>query len=287
VSWFILSGERFHKVASRQEHFQKLTVLRQRGKSLLWACESAILLHLTMSLLQRFGTGRWRWAAEGFPSIARSRALFNAAPYTMSTPRRGRVLWELTMETLRKDVQGCLVECGVWRGGSAAIMGMASRSAGKNRVLHLFDSFEGLPEPDEKDGASAKIYSGGKASGSLTSIRECAATLEEVKSMFKNCTSLPESQLRFHVGWFQHTVPADAKNLGPIAVLRLDGDWYESTRVCLDHLYPLLSSGGALLLDDYFAWEGCRKATDEYRSQHGISTPMTQLDADSGYWIKQ
>lgn len=166
-------------------------------------------------------------------------------------------------------------------------MGLALRAAGESRPLHLFDSFEGLPEPSEKDGAAAIAYSGGKSSGALTSIRACEANVEEVRRMLTTRARLPESQLHFHVGWFQNTVPAAEPALGPIAVLRLDGDWYDSTRVCLEHLYPLLVPGGVLILDDYFCWEGCRKATDEYRAAHGLTMPIIQVDVDSGYWRKE
>jgi O-methyltransferase len=204
----------------------------------------------------------------------------------MTQPQRGRALWELCGGVLREGVPGCFVECGVWKGGSAAIMGMALQTQGENRELHLFDSFEGLPEPTEQDGSAAIAYSGGKASGALSPIGACQANVDEVRQMLTTTARIPESQLRFHVGWFEHTIPVDAKTLGPIAVLRLDGDWYSSTRICLEHLYPLLSPGGVLFLDDYLCWEGCRKATDEYRSTHGISAPITQVDTEACYWRK-
>ena len=229
----------------------------------------------------------WQWAFQGLPSPRRARALFTAAPFTMTQPRRGRVLWDLCRDALRREVPGCFVECGVWKGGSAAIMGLALRAAGESRALHLFDSFEGLPEPSEKDGAAAIAYSGGKSSGALTAIKACEANVDEVRRMLTNRARLPESQLHFHVGWFQNTVPAAEPALGRIAVLRLDGDWYDSTRVCLEHLYPLLAPGGVLILDDYFCWEGCRKATDEYRAAHGLTVPIIQVDMDSGYWRKE
>ena len=82
------------------------------------------------------------------------------------------------------------------------------------------------------------------------------------------------------------TLPVDAGKLGPIALLRLDGDWYESTRFCLEHLYSNLSPGGVIIMDDYWAWEGCRKATDEYRETNRISAPIQRIDAAAGYWIK-
>ena len=239
-----------------------------------------------MLLFRKFAESRWNWACKGLPSLSRAHALFTVKRYTMTTPERCRMLWNLCQDVFTQGVPGCLVECGVWRGGSSAIMGLALRHAREERNLHLFDSFEGLPEPGERDGAAAVTYSDGRSQGALASIHKCEAGLAEVQGLLLEKLRLPKKCVQFHVGWFQNTVPADALSLGQIAVLRLDGDWYESTRVCLEHLYPLLSPGGVLILDDYFCWEGCRKATDEYRAAHGITVPIVQMDMDSGYWRK-
>jgi len=131
-------------------------------------------------------------------------------------------------------------------------MALALRHAKTQRTIHLFDSFEGLPEPGKLDGAAAIAYSEGRSSGQLSSIHKCEASLSEVRSLLLDRLGFSDKQIHFHVGWFQKSVPADAKDLGQIAVLRLDGDWYDSTLVCLEHLYPLLSPGGLLILDDYF-----------------------------------
>ena len=204
----------------------------------------------------------------------------------MTTPERCRNLWDLCQTILTNKIPGSFVECGVWRGGSAATMALAMRHFGETRPLHLFDSFEGLPEPGDKDGDMAVAYSGGRSSGALDSIHQCEAGLGEVRQLLHQQLRLPEDQVHYHVGWFQNTVPADAPQLGTVAILRLDGDWYESTRVCLENLYPLLAPGGVLILDDYFCWEGCRKAADEYRAEHNIIAPIIQVDADCGYWRK-
>ena len=95
-----------------------------------------------------------------------------------------------------------------------------------------------------------------------------------------------EEHTHFHVGWFQNTVPADAAGMGPIALLRLDGDWYDSTKICLENLYPLLSPGGVLIMGDYFAWEGCKKATDEYRQIHHIESAIHRIGLDAAFWVK-
>jgi O-methyltransferase len=236
--------------------------------------------------MQKFLNSRWAWFVKGLPVLPRARALFQARRYTMTSFKRCRTLWSQSYRILQEKVPGCFVECGVWRGGSAAIMGLANRHFGQMRDLHLFDSFEGLPEPTQKDGEAAIIYSGGRSSGELKSLNQCKAGLDEVQRFLLGRLRLDRSKIYFHAGWFQNTVPADASGLGPIALLRLDGDWYESTRICLEHLYPLVSAGGMIILDDYFMWEGCKRATDEFRAKHGIVAPVKRIDAEAVYWTK-
>jgi O-methyltransferase len=239
-----------------------------------------------MNFLQRAVSSRWIWFLKGLPSLPRATALFKVKRYTMTTPTRCRHLWDSCKQVLESSVPGCFVECGVWKGGSSAIMAQAIKNFGQARPLHLFDSFEGLPEPTEKDGESAAHYSGGRNQGKLATINQCRAGLDEVRDLMFNKIKARESLVHFHVGWFQNTVPATASQLGPIALLRLDGDWYDSTKICLENFYPHLSPGGIVILDDYFAWEGCRKATDEYRNQKQIHSPIHRIDVDAGFWQK-
>jgi O-methyltransferase len=235
---------------------------------------------------KRITDNRWIWFLKGLPVLPRAAAMFRAKRYTMTTPARCRCLWDSCKQVLNQNIPGAFVECGVWKGGSSVIMALAVKNAGQERYLHLFDSFEGLPEPTEMDGEKAAIYSGGRNQGKLTTVNQCRAGLDEVRHLILDEIKMPEKFAHFHVGWFQNTVPVDAAKLGPIALLRLDGDWYDSTKICLEHLYPSLSPGGILILDDYNCWEGCRKATDEYRSQNQISCPIYQIDKDAVFWIK-
>lgn len=229
---------------------------------------------------------RWIWLLRGVPPSQRAYALFQVRNNTMTSFERCRALWGLCRMVISQNVPGAFVECGVWLGGSAGLMGLALKSSGENRHLHLFDSFEGLPEPGPHDGQKAKEYSGGRDEGRLSPISRCDATLEQVRRFLFERLTLDSAQVQFHVGWFQHTLPAIANQMEPIAMLRLDGDWYESTRICLEHLYPKLSPGGVLILDDYYCWEGCRKATDEYREAHGIVAPLVRVDEECCYWVK-
>lgn len=239
-----------------------------------------------INLPQRFLHSRWMWYLKGLPVLPRAAAMFKARRYTMTTPIRCRELWDSCQKVLNENVPGCFVECGVWKGGSSAIMALAIQHARQQRHLHLFDSFEGLPEPSEKDGETAAIYSGGRNQGKLATVNQCRAGLDEVRHLILDEIKMPPNLTHFHIGWFQNTVPVDAAQLGPIALLRLDGDWYESTKVCLEHLYPLLSPGGIIVLDDYFCWEGCSKATEEYRDKNKIVSPIRRIDMDAAFWVK-
>lgn len=239
---------------------------------------------LQVNLISRLQESRWRWFLEGLPSIPRATTLFRVRRHTMTNPVRCKHLWDICSQLLKENVPGSFVECGVWKGGSAGIMGLVSKRTAANRTLHLFDSFEGLPEPTIEDGAIAAEYSGGRTSGALVSVNECRAGLSEAQGFLVQKLKLDTSMLKFHVGWFQDTVPEAAETLGPIAVLRLDGDWYESTKVCLEHLYPLVSPGGVIILDDFQFWQGCATAVNEFRSKFSIVAPITQIDGEAIFW---
>ena len=238
------------------------------------------------NLQKRLIESRWMWFLKGLPVLPRSTAMFRAKRYTMTNPIRCRRLWDSCKQVLDQNVPGCFVECGVWKGGSSAIMALAIKNVGQERHLHLFDSFEGLPEPTEKDGDYAATYSGGRNQGKLATVNQCRAGLDAVRHLIIDDIKMPQELAHFHVGWFQNTIPADVGQLGSIALLRLDGDWYDSTKICLEHLYPLLSPGGIVILDDYYCWEGCRKATDEYRQKNNINCLIHQIDVDACFWVK-
>jgi O-methyltransferase len=229
---------------------------------------------------------RWGWLIRGMPNLRRGYSMFKIRRCTMTSAERSKKLWDLTVQVCRRGVAGSLVECGVWKGGSAGLMALAAQTCAAEPLLHLFDSFEGLPEPQPIDGVRAKAYSSGRDSGQMRSIGMCTATEGEVASFLTDTLGVRPSQLRFHVGWFNETVPAAAASLGPIAILRLDGDWYESTKICLDHLYPNLVKGGIVILDDYYCWQGCKLATDEYREKNEITEELSSIDAEAVMWVK-
>ena len=241
-----------------------------------------------MKLYQKIINSRFFWFVQGLPDYHRAHALFTIRSHTMTSAKRSKLLWELCKQVLKKQIPGDFVECGVWKGGSAGLMGLALQRFDQThkRKLRLFDSFEGLPQPTIADGTLAFEYSGGVNAGKLSSINQCVANFSDVKNFIFNELNLSENRVAFYKGWFQNTVPNIGKEPENISLLRLDGDWYDSTMVCLEAFYARIPSGGVILLDDYFCWEGCKKATDKFRSERGILGKIIQIDYDSAYWIK-
>ena len=157
-----------------------------------------------------------------------------------------------------KKIKGCVVECGVWRGGMIA--GVA-RTLGPSRNYFLFDSFEGLPPAKEIDGPAALEWQRDKNSPLFHN--NCAAEAYYAKQAM-NKAGITNSFLI--QGWFSETL-TKFEPPEPIALLRLDGDWYESTKTCLEALFQKVAPGGLIIIDDYYTWDGCSKATHEYLSK--------------------
>jgi hypothetical protein len=178
----------------------------------------------------------------------------------------------------RAGVPGEIVESGVWRGGSMQAAALTLQSCGDTeRELHLFDTFEGMPPPSEsdvrlKDGRTAKdLLDESDRDKRIWAI----ATLDDVKQGMAE-TGYPAEKIFYHQGRVEETIPGEAPER--IALLRLDTDWYESTRHELNHLYDRLSPGGVLIIDDYLYWEGARRATDEWLEETGRTLFLVPLE---------
>jgi O-methyltransferase len=212
-------------------------------------------------------------------------------PFTMVTHDGLLSLFDITRFISKAGVKGAFVETGVCKGGSAAIMAMALMhyNAG-DRQLHFFDSFEGLPNPSPKEYQNWMFLDWGvtkdKADGALVGSSLLKATKEDVEEAVFKIAKYPKELVKFHVGWFQNTVPLAANEIGPIALLRLDGDLYESTLVCLQHLYPLVVEGGFVIIDDY-GLSGCRMAIEEYFQEMDINPYLTYVDSIGRFFIKK
>lgn len=207
------------------------------------------------------------------------------APFTMTTQERVAALCAAVTHVERHRIPGAMVECGVWRGGSMMAVAETLRRLGATeRELYLFDTFAGMPTPGERD-----VRYGGESAGDLLRSRRegervlASASLHEVKRNVLGTGYAPD-RVRFVEGLVEDTIPAQAPR--EIAVLRLDTDWYESTRHELVHLYPRLSSGGVLILDDYGCWLGARQAVDEYIEANGLRLLLTRIDSSGRLAVK-
>jgi len=180
-------------------------------------------------------------------------------PYTATSIERIMCLIESVHYLEHYRIPGDIVECGVFRGGSmmaAALTLLDLKSF--DRHLYLFDTFEGMPDPGRDD-----VDSNGLPAKDQWESARCYAGLDEVRKAVLG-TGYPEDKIHFVKGMVENTIPAHSP--GTIALLRLDTDWYQSTKHELVHLYPRLSRSGVLLIDDYGHWQGARKAVDEFVS---------------------
>lgn len=179
-------------------------------------------------------------------------------------------------------VPGDLIETGVWRGGATIFMrGMLKALEVTDRAVWVADSFEGLPEPDaEKYPVEAKAHRGAVFAKGY---KHFAAGLDQVRLNF-SAYGLLDDQVRFLPGWFKDTLPEAP--IERLAILRLDGDYYESTMDGLTNLYDKLSVGGYAIIDDYGedSWTYCRRAVDEFREARGITDPLIQVDSKCWFW---
>ncbi|MCU1260583.1 MAG: putative O-methyltransferase [Bryobacterales bacterium] len=227
-----------------------------------------------------------------FPDGAIDHSLTQTVPYNADCRKVGKD-WPLSAETmigLRRldNVQDCitsvvqdgvagdLVETGVWRGGCAIFMrGVLEALGSEDRVVWLADSFQGLPAPDPEN------FPADRDDRHVDLSPYLAVSLEQVRDNFRRYELL-DDRVRFLPGWFRDTLPHAP--IEQISVLRLDGDMYESTYVALTSLYPKLSPGGYVIIDDYNALPNCRAAVDDFRTSMGISDPLLEIDWTGVYW---
>jgi O-methyltransferase len=191
-------------------------------------------------------------------------------------------LQDCMIDVLRHGVPGDFIETGVWRGGTTIFMrGLLKAFGVKDRTVWVADSFEGLPEPDAaKYPLEAKTHHGAvmeKAYGHF------AVSLQEVERNF-SAYELLDDKVRFVKGWFRDTLPT--LPVRQLAVLRLDGDYYESTRDALVNLYDKVSIGGYVIVDDYGedSWTYCRQAVEDFRRTRGITEPIAAVDSKCAFW---
>ena len=221
-----------------------------------------------------------------FFSPRRFMLFLKVRPFTMVSYERLENAYELAEDIEKRKIAGAFVECGVWKGGAAAVVAVVAAKKEEKRQLWLFDSFEGLPEPTPQDGVRAKEYAGGRTSGTLASIGKCVGPLQDVQQLFFHKLRLSGDTVHIEQGWFQDTLAAAKERVGSIALLRMDADWYESTRCILENLFDNVVAGGYVIIDDYYCWEGCKKAVDEFLAKRNIHPRMIRVDKEGAYFQK-
>jgi hypothetical protein len=224
----------------------------------------------------------------GYEIIDRDRPSFDPAARSVGRdwPSNGHTMVGLARldnvqhcveDVITNGIPGDLIETGVWRGGVAIFMRSILRAYNvTDRVVWAADSFEGLPRPDveqfpEDEGDPHYLH------------KQLAVSLDEVKSNFERY-GLLDDQVQFLNGFFRDTLPESP--VRQLAVLRLDGDMYESTIESLESLYPKLSPGGYVIVDD-FSYPPCKKAVTDYRQRNGIAEPIAEIDWSGVYWQRE
>lgn len=202
--------------------------------------------------------------------------------YTMTTPERLYAMYKATEYIANNNIEGDIVECGVWKGGSIMISALTLNKLNcPQKKFYLYDTFKGMNKPSEKDGERA--ITKWRISEKEQINTWCYASLDEVK---KNVFSIgyPEEKFIFIEGEVEKTIPATIPE--KISILRLDTDWYESTKHELQHLFPRLSYGGILIIDDYGHWQGARRAVDEYIKEKNIKIYLNRVDTTCRSGVK-
>lgn len=233
----------------------------------------AMLRNLVVSVADRFGFSVTR---KSFPPDLEPKFLelySRCAPFSMTSIERMYGLHRAIAHVIGRNVPGDFVECGVWQGGSAMMMASSLAELGQRRRIWLYDTFSGMTAPTDRDMDFGGVVAKGKWEGMRTEDGNawCRAGIESVRKNMAR-TGYPEEQLRYVQGPVEETLLTEVPE--QIALLRLDTDWYESTRAELEILYPKLAIGGVLIVDDYGHWKGARQAVDEYFSGGKAAAPL-------------
>jgi O-methyltransferase len=241
--------------------------------------------HYVVGTVEKFRRGDLTPADLVDPLVRRERhrLMRLTDPVTWVQRDRRRRLLELVARLDREAVEGDVVELGVYRGGTAGVLGRACQSSRFNRRLWLFDSFQGLPAPGPEDGDEAAAFAGGRADGSLEPIETrignadfaCVGTREEVERFLFGPAGLDRAAVRLVEGWYQDTLPhAEVER---IALLHVDCDWYAGVKLALETLYERVSPGGWIVIDDYGDWPGAARALHEFLGSRSVDAPLERV----------
>lgn len=197
------------------------------------------------------------------------RLLKKVRPYTLLTPAKLRSLKTLALAMDSRGVPGDFVECGTYKGGSAAVL---ATTLSDQRHLWLYDSFQGMPEVTERDGEGAK-----------SAVGLCRADQSDLLEIFSSL-NIPPGRYTVRPGMFDQTFKEPLPER--VALLHCDCDWYDSVSLVLQTFYPLIPRGGCIVLDDFGWWEGTREAFYDFCAKVGERPLLERVGADQAYWIK-
>lgn len=212
---------------------------------------------------------RARWQGDN-RRVMKHSAVLKVMPYSLVGSGGLEATWEAAYGAEEGNLSGSFVECGVAQGGSAALMSLIAARFGYRRHIWLFDSFEGLPAPGEDD------FVNGATGHHLRELPpgSCLGTQEQVEALLFDRLTLDRGKITLVKGWFENTLAQNAARVGPIALLRIDADWYESVKSCLENLYDRVVPHGAVIIDDYGTCFGAKKALDEFLSSRRIEPTL-------------
>ncbi len=201
-------------------------------------------------------------------------------PYTMTSIDRIWSLHNAIKYVHKNKIEGDIVECGVWRGGSSMVSALTLlKHADVQRNIYMYDTYEGMSEPTGED---VSVH-GDTGEDTWKGINQCFADFEDVSNNIYS-TDYPKEKIKMIKGKVEDTIPSDIPQ--QISLLRLDTDWYESTYHELVHLFPRLVKGGVIIIDDYGHWQGARKAVDQYFEENNIPILLNWIDYTGRIAIK-
>jgi O-methyltransferase len=273
IGQLLVSEERIHSDTSAHYKYEQINRLRVI-KDYLDLVEDCI----TGSIYNDPPMKIWD-SSEGFDPQTREYGWdWPSKAHTMIGRKRLHNLRILTEMVLMHGIHGDIVETGVWRGGACILARAVIRAYDdKSRSVWLADSFEGLPRP------KAELYPADQAD-QFHEYKELAVSVNEVRANFKKYGLLDE-RVKFIIGWFDETLPST--KIEEIAILRLDGDMYESTIVALNNLYAKVTIGGYVIVDDYHVVKGCKQAIHDFLDREGLLPTLIEIDGVGIYWQKQ
>lgn len=248
--------------------------------------------------LRRFESTLSEWRLYPPAEIAAIGRDYRAIAHATQLGAGGIVnLEQVSRYVVDRALRGAFVECGTWRGGALAYWARAFQRNGGDATQHPlygFDSFEGMPNLTAADGAASSRWLYGRELDSLDPDKTAGALVgsdvnraaEDDCRRLVAATGYPAGKFDVVKGWFQHSLPQWRERIGPIAVLRLDGDFYESTKTCLDLLFDQVVQDGVVIIDDYGTFEGCRRAVDEWRAARGGRPGLVPADLGIRWFVK-